>query len=576
MTLLLAMLALASVQLASVQAPVAQARSAHQLSPEEEAAAVSSREAAKAERAAERAEQEAARKRELAAERAATRAERQTAQGGGRSVQNGSRIREHGGVTVSCTQVTWKFWKFHPGSNTVKHVLTVKNAETGEVQKFRGASTFEGEEGEATTSLNLAPGSYKVDAWAKWKGNGLKGSFDILGQITCGPTPEFSIEKLQRIGDGAFTKSTLLGEVGETVEYEIVLHNTGNVPLSFEDLFDNKCDEGTITGGPGADPVPAGGSSTYTCTHLLSTGDRAAGSHSNSARSTAAPPPGDGPPITHTSNTVIVTLANPTPSFTLEKLQKIAGSADPFTTSTLGGQPGQTIDYEIVVKNTGNVSLTFSGLADAQCDPSTIAGGPAAGVLAAGASAAYTCSHVLNDADLAAGSYSNTAGLTGTPPPSGGEPITHTSNTVVVTVSQTPPSGGGGDASAPAGSGVLSSTVTQPPTSGVLATALSSVPRLTAPQGCVRNRFRVSIKSAGVHSVTFYLDGHKLKTLTSKSAHKGLLSIQIDPSKWKVGPHRLRAKITMTAPAAGKARTASRMARLVRCRAALLTPKFTG
>jgi uncharacterized repeat protein (TIGR01451 family) len=564
------LLLLAALALAAIQAPIAQARGAHERSPEEEAAAVTSRETAQAERA----EHAAARKAELAAERSAARAEQQAAQNGERSLQNGTRPREHGSVEFSCEQVNWTFTQFHAGSNTVKHVVAVTNLETGETVKFRGSTAFAGEEGKTVTPLNLPPGSYKVDAWAKWKGNGLKGSFDILGRLTCGPAPAFSIEKLQRIGTGAFTKSTLLGEVGETVEYEIVLENTGNVPLSFETLVEDNCDEGTLSGGPGASPLLPGASTTYTCTHVLNAGDRAAGSHSNSARSTGAPPEGDGPPITHTSNTVIVTVANPAPAFTLEKLQTIAGSADPFTTSTLNGQVGQTVDYEVLVENTGNVSLTLSGFTDAQCDPSTIAGGPLGGVLAAGASATYTCSHLLSDVDLAVGSYSNTAGLTGAPPESGGEPITHTSNTVVVTVSPTPPSGGV-SSSTPSG-GVLSSSVSQPPVSSVLASALSSIPRLTVPQGCVRNRFQVSVKSAGVHSVTFYLDGHKLKTLTSRNAHKGLLSIQIDPARWKVGPHRLVAKISMTAPGAGKARTASRTARLVRCRAAVLTPKFTG
>ena len=565
MTLLL----LATLALAAVQAPAAQARGAHERSPEEEATAVSSRETAQAERA----ERAAARKAAAASERGAARARRQAAKSDERSVQNNTRPRAHGNVEFSCAQVNWTFWKFHAGSNTVIHVLTVKNLETEETRKIRGSFTFDGEEGTTSTPLDLPPGSYKVDAWAKWKGNGLKGSFDILGRLNCGPAPAFSIEKLQRIGTGAFTTSTLLGEVGETVEYEIVLENTGNVPLSFEALVDSNCDEGTLSGGPGASPVPPAASTTYTCTHVLSTGDRAAGSHSNSARSTGAPPEGDGPPITHTSNTVIVTVANPAPAFTLEKLQKIAGSADPFTTSTLAGRVGQTIEYEVIVKNTGNVSLTLTGFSDAQCDPSTITGGSPGGMLAAGASATYTCSHLLGEADLAAGSYSNTAGLTGTPPEGGGAPITHTSNTVVVTVSPAPPSGAG---SSSPGGGVLSSSVSQPPESGLLATALSTVPRLKAPQGCVRNRFQVSVKSAGVHSVTFYLDGHKLKTLTSKNAHKGLLSIQIDPAKWKVGPHRLVAKITMTAAGASKATTASRTARLVRCRAAVLTPRFTG
>jgi hypothetical protein len=585
------LLLLSALAMAAFQAPAGAARTAHERSPEEQAAAVSSREAAQAQRA----EQIAAQKAEAAAELQAARAQQRAAQGQGgaaagqtpaaaeptRSVQNSSRARTHGNVQFSCEQVSWTFTGFHPGSNTVKHVVTVRNVETNETLKLRGSTTFDGEEGKSVTPLELPPGTYKLDAWAKWKGNGLKGSFDILGRVSCSPTPGFSIEKLQKIaGSGSFTKSTLMGNVGETVEYEIVLHNSGNVPLSFEPLVDSNCDEGTVSGGPGTSPLAPGASATYMCTHVLSAGDRAAGSHSNSARTTGAPPPGDGNPITHTSNTVVVTVAPAAPAFSIEKLQRIAGSGS-FTTQTLSGQVGQTVEYEVVVKNTGNVTLTMSGFADANCDPGTIGGGPAGGVLAAGASATYTCSHQLSEADLTVGSYSNTAGVTGTPPPGAGEAITHTSNTVVVTVSPSSPGGGGnggsgGSSSSTPGGGVLSSTVTQPPTSGVLAAALASVPRLRAPQGCVRTRFRVSIKSAGVHSVTFYLDGHKLKTLTYKNAHSGLLSLQIDPSKWKVGVHRVLAKITMTAPGATKAKTASRTARVVRCRPAVLTPKFTG
>jgi hypothetical protein len=580
---------LSALALAAFQAPAGAARAAHERSPEEQAAAVSSREAAQAQRA----EQIAAQKAEAAAELQAARAQQHAAQGQGgeaagqelgaakptRLVQNSSRVRPHGYVQFSCEQVSWTFTGFHAGSNTVKHVATARNVETNETIKLRGSTTFVGEEGKAVTPLELPPGTYKLDAWAKWKGNGLKGSFDILGRVSCNPTPGFSIEKLQRIGTGSFTKSTLMGTVGETVEYEIVLHNSGNVPLSFEPLVDSNCDEGTVSGGPGASPLAPGASATYMCTHVLSAGDRAAGSHSNSARTTGAPPPGDGSPITHTSNTVIVTVAPAAPAFSIEKLQRIAGGGS-FTTQTLSGQVGQTVEYEVVVKNTGNVTLTMSAFTDAQCDPGTISGGPAGGVLAAGASATYTCSHQLSEADLTVGSYSNTAGVTGTPPAGAGEAITHTSNTVVVTVTPSSPGGGGGGgggtSTSTPGSGVLSSSVTQPPASGVLAAALASVPRLRVPQGCVRTRFRVSIKSAGVHSVTFYLDGHKLKTLTYKNAHSGLLSLQIDPSKWKVGVHRVLAKITMTAPGATKATTASRTAHVVRCRPAVLTPKFTG
>jgi hypothetical protein len=282
------------------------------------------------------------------------------------------------------------------------------------------------------------------------------------------------------------------------------------------------------------------------------------------------------------------------PAFSIEKLQKIAGATGSYTTSTLSGQLGQTVDYEIVVRNTGNVALTLGSFSDERCDAGTVLGGPVGGILAAGASTNYTCSHLLDVADQAAGSYSNAVTLTGTPPEGDGAPIAQGSNTVVVEVA---PAGsddnGGGEehheptpggnsttsnsssSSSNASSGVLSSTVNQSQ-SGVLAFASASVPALTGPEGCVRKSFHVSIRSAGVQSVTFYLDGHKLKTLTAKNARKGLLTIEMNPAKLKVGAHKLVARITMMHSASTKATVASRKVTILRCHSAVVTPKFTG
>jgi hypothetical protein len=154
------------------------------------------------------------------------------------------------------------------------------------------------------------------------------------------------------------------------------------------------------------------------------------GSFENNATDTATPPAGQGSAVTHTSNTVVATVPAE-PAFTIEKLQEIAGSKAGFTTSEITGEVTQTVDYEIIVKNTGNVPLTFSEFTDEKCDSGTIAGGPG-GALGPGESATYTCNHLLNPADKLAGTYTNTASDTGTP--SGGGPITHTSNTVVAKV----------------------------------------------------------------------------------------------------------------------------------------------
>jgi len=278
------------------------------------------------------------------------------------------------------------------------------------------------------------------------------------------------------------------------------------------------------------------------------------------------------------------------PGFSIEKLQELAGGGGSFQSSTLQGKVGQTVDYEIIVKNTGNVPLTFGRLSDTKCDAGTIAGGPGETPLAPGASSTYTCRHVLSAADQSAGTYRNSATDTGTPPLGDGSAIMKTSNTVVVEVAPaagstspapitpTPGQQATGPASGPR-AGATPATPSpgnQAPRSGVLAFRSASVPAVHAPQGCLRSTFSASVKSAGVTSVTFYLDGHRLKTLTARSARKGQFTIVIDATRFSVGVHRLTAKITMAQTASTKTVHASRTATVLRCGAAVLTPKFTG
>ena len=94
------------------------------------------------------------------------------------------------------------------------------------------------------------------------------------------------------------------------------------------------------------------------------------------------------------------------PSYTIEKLQEVEGSHDGFTASKLTSEVGQTIDYEVIVKNTGNVTLKFQPLSDAGC--SSIA--PSGEVtLAPGGEKVYTCSHELTTG----GVYANEASIEG-------------------------------------------------------------------------------------------------------------------------------------------------------------------
>lgn len=277
----------------------------------------------------------------------------------------------------------------------------------------------------------------------------------------------------------------------------------------------------------------------------------------------------------------------PRPEMTVEKLQRVEGTGSSYTSAPQTGEVGQTIGYEILVNNPGNVPMTIGSFTDPRCDAGTITGGPTGGVLAPGTSSAYLCTHLITDADLTVGSYTNTVMLTGTPP-SGEKLPSKTSNTVVTEVKPrtTPPvkekepettTTTTSTTPTPAGGTLGTKTTVPPGKTGVQAFSSGTVPSLKGPQGCVRSSFHASISSTGVASVIFYLDGHKLSKLTAHSAHGGLLSIAIDPTKLRVGAHRLLAKITMIkATTAAKAVQASRSITIVRCRSNVVSPKFTG
>ena len=53
--------------------------------------------------------------------------------------------------------------------------------------------------------------------------------------------------------------------------------------------------------------------------------------------------------------------------FTIEKLQRIAGSDESFTTGELTAEVGQYVEYEIVVTNTSDSTLNFAELEDFEC-----------------------------------------------------------------------------------------------------------------------------------------------------------------------------------------------------------------
>ncbi len=114
---------------------------------------------------------------------------------------------------------------------------------------------FEGPTGSDTIRYELGPGHHQLDVRIRWDSKLGRGGHDqfLSHGITCSETASFSIEKLQALGrKGQFTAAMQFGTRRELIRYEILVSNTGNVPLALGELQDARCDAGTLAGGPEA------------------------------------------------------------------------------------------------------------------------------------------------------------------------------------------------------------------------------------------------------------------------------------------------------------------------------------
>ncbi len=367
------------------------------------------------------------------------------------------------------------------------------------------------------------------------------------------PSPGFSIEKLQELeGSGAsFTSAPLTGTLGQTVDYEIIVDNTGNVPLKLSGFSDPHCDSGTTTGGPGETLLAPSATTTFRCKHLLTTSTAIV----NIATVTGTPP-GESP-LSHESPPVEVKVASGEAVFTIEKLQRVAGSGASFTTAQLSVAPGLTVEYEIVVKNTGSMAMSFSSLTDPNCDPGTVTGGSGESSVAPGRSTTFLCTRALPGE----GMFLNVATITGT----GELPMTLESDVVKVLVSSIPqPLHPGGP--------TLSGPTSHPGNTGVLASCEVSRPKLHGLGGPESGKFTVWVKSAGIRQITFYLDRHKLKRLLLHASKKGRFSVRIDAHRLTSGVHRVAFKTVMSNPVCANVAATGAFVRPE----ARVAPNFTG
>ncbi|MEM8979354.1 MAG: Ig-like domain-containing protein [Pseudomonadota bacterium] len=231
---------------------------------------------------------------------------------------------------------------------------------------------------------------------------------------------------------------------GDTVTFQIIVENTGNVSLAPVTLTDSlQRLNGTVL----TAPVPAwdmvdtaqagvldvGEVWTYFVTHSLTQDDIDAGGISNSATATGTAP--DGTMTSDTSDALgtgdAPTLVQIVPMPGLEVVKTLSNSA-----TTLGS----TVSYDITLRNTGNVTLSSVSILNdtlsrndgtvvsSSLVPSFVGAslGSGAGTLQVGETATYALSHVLTQADIDAGGLTNTATAEGSPPL--GAPVTDVSD----------------------------------------------------------------------------------------------------------------------------------------------------
>ncbi|MFE7639601.1 hypothetical protein ACFU7Z_36790 [Kitasatospora sp. NPDC057518] len=210
---------------------------------------------------------------------------------------------------------------------------------------------------------------------------------------------------------------TTVSAVGQVVDYSFLVTNTGNVTLTNvtvnETAFSGSGTPPVVTCPPAAASLAPGTSVTCTASYTVTQSDLRSGKITDTATATGTPP--SGPPVTSPPSTVTVTVT-PAPALTVVK------SVD--ATALTG--VGQVLHYAYLVTNTGNVTLTnvtvnetaFSGSGA----PPVVTCPPGAASLAPGASVTCTAEYTVTQADLNAGSITNTATATGTPP--SGPPVT--------------------------------------------------------------------------------------------------------------------------------------------------------
>ena len=228
---------------------------------------------------------------------------------------------------------------------------------------------------------------------------------------TVAADPELTLTKAAVIKDANGTEKQKAA-VGDIVTYTVTVENTGNVTVSNIVLTDSKMPEEKV---PAAFTLaPQDDALVVTYTYTVTQDDVDAGSFSNTA-SAAGKDPEDGD-VPAGPVTVTVYTEDYAAELTLTKTAVITGSDG---TVKEKAAVGDTVTYTVTVENTGNVTVSNIVLTDSMMPEEKV---PAAFTLAPGEDKSVEYTYTVTQADVDAGSFSNTASAEGKDPKGGDVP----------------------------------------------------------------------------------------------------------------------------------------------------------
>src|SRR5262245_16365947 len=244
------------------------------------------------------------------------------------------------------------------------------------------------------------------------------------------------------------TTTPTYSAVGNVLSYSLHITNTGNVALTNLAVADPNAVLGVCAAVALGGKLNPGQSTTCPASHTVVQADINAGSYTNTATATGT---FNNAPVTSAPSSVTST-ATQSPAITIVK----------STTTPTYSAVGNVLSYSLLITNTGNVPLTNLAVADPNAVLGVCAAIAIGGTLNPGQSTTCPASHTVVQADINAGSYTNTATATGTfnNAPVTSAPSSVTSQLITATVSIVKNTVGGNGSFTFTGSGIQSFTQT--------------------------------------------------------------------------------------------------------------------